>query len=133
MSLSCMLMKTEKPKILLVVDDEPLITRAVRKLFLKDFDAIYSVCSSIKAFEAFCCIPITHIVCDFDLGEEKNGIELVAQWRSNFSSIERALIFSGHNLSRSSVPKYIDAVLQKGDSFKHLRESLLAPVEEAQS
>lgn len=122
-----MLMNKKNPKVLLVVDNEPSITRLVRRICAHDFEIIYTACSSKRAKEYLRCAPVTHLVCDFDLNESKNGVALICKWRSEFPRLQRTVLFTGSDFTQFSIPNQIDAVLQKGEPICRLRAAIIGP------
>lgn len=125
MSHAMVVMAAKNPKILLVVDNEPQITRLVRRVCTKDFAIVYTACSAKRATQILNSIPVTHLVCDFNLNEDQNGVALICGWRSQFSSLQRTILYTGSDFSQISTPDQIDVVLQKGESTSLLRSAVL--------
>ncbi|MBN2530485.1 MAG: response regulator [Deltaproteobacteria bacterium] len=112
--------------ILLIVDDNPLICRMLSRRLLSSFDALHTACTKEEAEQHLSKTPVSHLVCDKDLGESaQNGIALVARWRTEYPSIERAVLFTGDESTGSATLfPGIDAVVYKTTNFNQLIKSL---------
>ena len=101
---------------LLIVDDQPLVARTLRRYLLRKFDTVYVANEALDADSILRTVvpPVTHVICDFYLGDDSPlGTALVARWRREFASIEVALIVSGSELGAICRPRGVDAVLGK--------------------
>jgi hypothetical protein len=69
---------------------------------------------------------VTHILCDFDLRRgDATGYLFVVLWRREFPRIERAVIFTGADVSGQQRPNEVDAVVCKADGPQAAVEALL--------
>ncbi len=118
---------TERDRVLLVVDDDIQVHLMARRLFEKSFSRVCTATSIGEAEMLLGDFPVTHLLCDFDLGESENGFSLVARWRKQHPTISRVCIFSGHHLADEPIPDQIDGIYFKGEPIAELKSLLLAP------
>ena len=112
-------------KVLLVVDDEPAMRKVLERLLGKAFDQILTAADPVEADDKIAANPVTHLVTDCNLGPGLPlGIDLVAGWRERCPTIERAVVFSGTDLSDKEVPGEVDAVLHLTANFDDLLDAL---------
>jgi ActR/RegA family two-component response regulator len=103
-------------RVLLIVDDQPLVARTLRRCLVRKFDAAYVANEAMDAESILrtAVPPVTHVICDFYLGADSPlGTVLLARWRKEFTSIEVALIVSGSELGAITRSAGVDAVLGK--------------------
>ncbi|MCP4601296.1 MAG: hypothetical protein GY847_12360 [Proteobacteria bacterium] len=101
-------------KILLVVDDDENISKALKRLLGRKFHEIVTAQNSGEAVLLLETRSVTHLVCDYWLGNgEPLGIDLVPAWRMKYPSIERAVIFTGNEINSIPVPFGVDEILSK--------------------
>jgi CheY-like chemotaxis protein len=122
--------ESELDRVLLVVDDDALVQLMARRVFEDSFDRVCTATTVSEAEMILGDFPVTHILCDFDLGEgeSENGFDLTARWRKQCPSISRVCIFSGHPLAGKSLPDHIDGMYFKGDPIAGLISLLLEPL-----
>ena len=112
-------------KVLLVVDDEPAMRRVLERLLAESFDQVLTAGDPTEAEVALGLNPVTHLVTDCNLGPNlPKGIELVPSWRERCPTIERAVVFSGTDLSSTPAPPEVDAVLHLSAEFDDLLDAL---------
>jgi len=100
--------------ILMIVDDTPNIGRALSRLLGKHFDEVHAAASASEASALLGKKPVTHIICDYCLGEgEPPGVDLVPRWRTEHPSIERAIILTGLDPTTLHASPGVDAVVSK--------------------
>ncbi|HEY3452535.1 MAG TPA: response regulator [Myxococcales bacterium] len=88
-------------RVLLLVDDEPDITKVLRRMLKRSFDAVFTATSGEAAAEILSQNSVTHVVADHDLGDEgPKGATLVSRWRQAHPSIRFAAIFTGRVSTR---------------------------------
>lgn len=103
---------------LLLLDDDPSICVMLQQLLFEDFNRIHMATDPAGAELIFREHTITHVISDFDLGESvPKGIDLLVSWRHRFTSIRRALIFSGCDLPSNQLPPEVDGFISKRDDF----------------
>ncbi len=112
-------------RVLLVVDDEPLVGRMIRRVLASDFDWILTATDPEEASASLEEACVTHLVCDCYLGPGlARGCDLVADWRRDNPSIRRAVVFATTDLSGSPRPEGVDAVLRKSADAGQIRKAL---------
>ena len=116
---------SKREGILLIVDDDPMICRMLCRRLLSSFEELHTACTREAAEQKLAAEPITHLVCDNDLGQGAlKGSQLVEKWRRKYPSIERAVLFSGDTDVNSGKASGIDAVIYKTMDFGELVKSL---------
>ena len=77
----------ERWRILLVVDDDPLICRMLSRRLSSSFEALRTACTKKEAEAWLGKEEISHLICDYNLGDGiPRGTELVASWRKSPSA-----------------------------------------------
>ncbi len=118
-------MTTQTPRIGLVVDDSAMIVKAISRTLGKSFDQFYGATSPAEAEAILQTHPVSHLVCDFDLGGEYPvGTDLIQKWRSLYPGIVRAIIYSGSQPSLISTTPEVDAVLEKPSPLSAMKAAL---------
>ena len=112
-------------RILLVVDDDPLICRMLSRRLSSSFEALRTACTKKEAETWLGKEEISHLIYDYNLGDGvPRGAELVATWRGKYPSIERAVLFTSACLDKAVGTSGIDAVIYKTTDFNELMKSL---------
>ena len=107
-------MRGEEKTILLVVDDENAVCRALRRMLKNKFDEVLAVETPADAEAVLASRPVTHVVCDHCLGPgQPEGLAIAGAWRSAYPSIRRLVILTGVNLKNLSPAPGIDLLLPK--------------------
>ena len=115
----------ERRRILLIVDDDPRICRALSRRLLSSFDTLRTACTQREAESWLGRERISHLICDYDLGKGvPKGTELALRWRREYPSIERAVLFTGACPDEAVGTFGIDAVICKTADFFELMASL---------
>jgi CheY-like chemotaxis protein len=123
-------MKIGNKKVALVIDDDRFMRLMMGRALRPYFDAVYCAYDSTEA--AWFCesYPVTHIIIDYDLGEERTGPQLVMQLKELRPGITKVILCSGSQFDPSTLPKCIDAYVLKNDGLRGvlaaLRESASA-------
>jgi len=109
----------------LVVDDEPLVLAALQR-FLRRWSDVTCVSTRRQALEVLEALPIDAVLCDYDLGTEPSGLELLAEISVRWPAVGRVL--------HSAVPPEgtralvaagtIHAVAEKPVSLPELRRTI---------
>ena len=86
------------------------------------FDHVFIASDPVDAARILGEREITHLLCDFDLGVGEGpggvtGFTFVELWRRKFRGIERAVIFTGSDISRLKRPAEVDAVVAKAEGI----------------
>ena len=117
--------RDEKPRVLLIVDDDPRICRMLSRRLESSFDGFHTAGTPADAEFKLKEESITHLICDFNLGEEApKGTELIVKWRSLYPSIERAVLFASTHLDDKVKPAGVDTLIHKTTDFNQLMEAL---------
>lgn len=115
-----------KKNIVLLVDDQQLILKHLSRMLRSHFSQILTATTPAQAEQLLRQHEVTHIVCDYDLGDDKpRGTTLITQWRGQYSTIQRTVIMTG--VEPSSLfpsPVGVDEILDKPYSLKQLLASL---------
>lgn len=107
-------MANVETNVLLVVDDDPIVARSVGRYLGRHFDAVYVVNDVVEAETLLARGNVTHIVCDHFLGEGSDrGLDVLPRWRIRFPGIGVAVLLSGSELKRLTMPDGIDAFVAK--------------------
>lgn len=116
----------ENNKRILIVDDDKRIRNLLIRCLRDSFSEIFDTESYKDAQRILESNEISNVICDFDLGENSpNGFALVKQWRHEFPNIQRAVIFTGHGVSKMNAPHEVDFVADKGLGLKEQLPSLI--------
>ena len=100
---------------MLVVDDDPIVARAVARFFGRHFDAVF-VAHNVEEAELLLrdTLSVTHVVCDHFFGEgQRRGLDVLPEWRLQFPCIQVAVLLSGSELGRLVMCEGIDAFVSK--------------------
>lgn len=121
-------------RVLLIVDDFPEILRSYRRYMEKRFDAVHVASNSAEAVARLSTAspPVTHLVCDYWLGDgEPLGTVLIPRLRASCSSLSVAVLVTGSEAKALAPVGGVDAVFQKPFDIARLCEYLLAPTQKA--
>jgi DNA-binding NtrC family response regulator len=87
--------------ILLVVDDESSVCRALSRILGKSVDVIASAFSPQEAETVLASKKVTHLICDHWFGEgQPLGIDLVAKWKEKYPFIRQIVLLTGTDVTR---------------------------------
>jgi len=104
---------TEKT-ILLVVDDESAVCRALRRMLRGKFDEIIAAETPADAEAVLASRAVTHVVCDHCLGPgQPEGLTIASAWRSAHPTIRKMIILTGVNLRSLAPAPGVDLLLPK--------------------
>lgn len=109
----------------LVIDDDEHTRLLLQRALRSHFDAV--LCADTAAVALSLCerSPITHVVVDYDLGEEMNGPQVVQRLRAIRPQIQRVVLCSGSQFDPTTLPGCIDAFVRKGNGSRGLISALL--------
>lgn len=111
--------------IVLVIDDDPIVARAIARVLASAFDEVLIASSPAEAERHLAASAVTHLVCDFHLGQEhQGGVALVSKWRRKFPSIQRAIICSGSERTQIVLTEEVDALVTKPAHERDLLRAL---------
>jgi DNA-binding NarL/FixJ family response regulator len=111
--------------IVLVVDDQPLVSRSLSRMLKRYFDEILIASTATEADQLLERHSVTHLISDCYLGDGLPlGVDLVPGWRRRCPTITKAVVFSGTDLRGHEIPPEVDQVVQKGIDRDELLEAL---------
>lgn len=112
-------------RILLIVEDDPGVTRLVFRVLKPYFRRIYLAEGPSQAVLVMDSIAVTHMVVDQNYGNrEITGDEFLHSCRSRCPSILAAVIYTGSDLGSLLRYEEIDAVVSKTARFDELTSAL---------
>ena len=111
--------------VLLVVDDESSVCRALRRLMVDRADEIVIAQTPADAETILHSKPVTHIICDHLLGPgQPKGMDIAKGWKDAFPTIRSLIILTGTDVRDLHCPETIDHVLSKTTDPVELAELL---------
>ena len=111
--------------VLLVVDDESSVCRALRRLLGDKVDEIVTASTPADAETILHSKQVTHVICDHLLGPgQPKGMDIAKEWKGAFPSIRSIIILTGTNVKDLHPPDTIDHVLPKTTDPVELAEIL---------
>lgn len=111
---------------LLIVDDEELVCRGILRTFKRTFDDVQFAIHPDEAERILKRGEVTHLVCDYHLGETlPNGVEWMERWRKAYPKIQRAVLYSGADLSEISPSRWVDFKISKSHPIRLLVNAVL--------
>ena len=119
------MMAGSKEKVLLIIDDEVFIHKALKRHLRSSFAKILSAHTPAEVEALLKEHQVTHMLCDCFLGPDiPLGIELIPGWVKKQPSVERVVVFSGSSFKMSDVPPEVDMVVPKADDLEVLMDAL---------
>jgi len=115
--------------VVLVVDDDAQVVGALRRYLSLSFDQVLTAQNSAEAEAAlaFASPPVTHLVCDYDLGPgEPTGTMLIPRLRAAHPSIRVAVLVTGSALDLADVVPGVDRKFRKPCDVEELTRVLLS-------
>ncbi len=101
-------------KILLVVDDESSVCRALKRLLRGRVDEIVTAQTPADAETVLRSTPVTHVICDHFLGPgQPNGGDVARNWKVDYPKIKVVAILTGTNIGDIEKAPGIDHLLPK--------------------
>lgn len=111
---------------LLIVDDEELVCRGILRSFKHSFDCVYFATHPDEAERILKQDEVTSLVCDYHLGESlPTGTELMERWRRAYPKIQKAVLYSGADLSKISSSRWVDSKISKSLPISNLFNAVL--------
>jgi len=116
---------SQEKSILMILDDESAVCRALKRTLRNRVDEIVSAENAHDAMTILESTPVTHVLCDHLLGPgQPRGMELVTDWKARFPNLKKIIILTGSAESRATPASGVDLVLPKttdpADLAKHL-------------
>ncbi|MCP4600586.1 MAG: response regulator [Proteobacteria bacterium] len=94
-------MEKSDKSVLLVVDDESSVCRALSRMLKSSVDEILTAITPSEAEMVLESRKITHVICDHWFGPGLPlGLDLAAKWKEQHLSIQRAVVLTGTDVSR---------------------------------
>ncbi len=119
------MVEEENKSILLIVDDESSVLRAVSRMLAKYADEILTADSHIEAEAVLESHEITHILCDHWFGRGLPlGIDLAAKWKRLYPRLKKVVVLTGVDIEGLSPCPLVDAVLPKTTETQKLISTL---------
>ena len=115
----------KKDSILLVIDDEASVCRALGRILRKKASEIITAQNIVDAELVLDTKEVTHVLCDHLLGPgQPKGLETAIHWKAEYPSIEKIIILTGTDAAFARTPAGIDHVLPKTTDPLKLAEIL---------
>ncbi len=100
--------------ILLIVDDESSVCRAISRMLQRSVSEITTAISPTEAETILETRQVTHIICDHWFGQgQPLGLSLVATWKKRYPSLKRIVVLTGTDVSQLETPEGVDGVMPK--------------------
>lgn len=107
-------MSEHEHPILMVLDDESAVCRAVQRMLRGKAGRVVAVETPEDAEAVFASTEVTHLICDHYLGPgQPLGADLAAAWRERYPTLKRVLILTGRDTREIRHGPEIDHVLPK--------------------
>lgn len=118
-------MEDDRKKILLIVDDESSVCRALTRMLNRRVDETASTTSAMEAEVILESKEVTHVICDHWFGSGQTlGTELAPIWKKKYPSIERIVILTGMDIDTLDTSPEIYSILTKAAEPETLIETL---------
>ena len=116
---------SENEFVLLIVDDERTVCRALSRLLVGSIKQIQTATTPTEAEIVLRSGRVTHILCDHWFGPgQPLGMDLVTKWKKQYSTIERAVVLTGTDINKLPPTGGVDMVLPKVVEPSELIEAL---------
>lgn len=104
----------EKPEaVLLIVDDERSVCRALSRLLDRKVKEILSATNAMEAEVILQSGRVTHVICDHWFGPgQPLGTDLVTEWKKRYPNIQKAVVLTGTDINKLDADA-VDAILPK--------------------
>jgi response regulator RpfG family c-di-GMP phosphodiesterase len=117
-------MTTKKSQVALVIDDDKFTRLMLGRALRQYFDSVFCAYDAAEASWLCETCPITHVVVDYDLGQEMSGPQVVKELKSIRPEIAKVVLCSGSPFDPATLPECIDAFVRKGDGVRGLLKAL---------
>lgn len=116
---------TANDSILLIIDDESSVCRALSRILRRKAKEIITAQTIIDAELVLDTRNVTHVLCDHLLGPgQPKGLDTAINWKQEYPSIEKLIILTGTDAAFDVPPIGIDKVLPKTTDPMQLAEFL---------
>lgn len=107
-------MTDETEFVLLIVDDERTVCRALTRLLDRSVSRIQTATTPKEAEIILRSGKVTHVICDHWFGPgQPLGLDLVSQWKQTYQSIRRAVVLTGTDVEKLVKSDDVDKILPK--------------------
>ncbi len=107
-------MKENLEAVLLIVDDERSVCRALSRLLDRQVQEILSATNAREAEIILRSGRVTHVICDHWFGPgQPLGTDLVTNWKSRFPTIQKAVVLTGTDINKLDGGTAVDKILPK--------------------
>jgi len=97
-----------------VVDDDPVMLQNLEIIFGSIFDEVFTACNPLEAEAVLRVHPISHLICDYELGEGVlPGTLLIAGWRRSYPKLRKTVLFTATLRTSIEVPPEVDTLMSK--------------------
>jgi DNA-binding NtrC family response regulator len=106
----------EKPSkaILLIVDDESTVCRALSRVLGRSVDEVIVACTIADAETILATRNVTHLLCDHWFGPgQPLGLQQALEWKKRHPSIKKAVLLTGTDVADKSAPPGLDGIMSK--------------------
>ncbi|MCP4679291.1 MAG: response regulator [Deltaproteobacteria bacterium] len=118
-------MEDHSKSVLLVVDDESSVCRALSRMLKGRVDEILSAYSPLEAETILETREITLLICDHWFGPgQPLGADLAAKWKERYHSIQRAVVLTGTDISKLETPSGVHQIIAKTVKTEELVNAL---------
>jgi CheY-like chemotaxis protein len=109
----------KKKDVLLVVDDESAVCRAIAKMLKSKVDEVLTAYCPEEAELILASRDVTILICDHRFGTDRDiGLALTAEWRAKYPSIRFAALLTGTDVSVLTAPEGVDRIISKSITTK---------------
>ncbi|MBN2526799.1 MAG: hypothetical protein JXR76_10420 [Deltaproteobacteria bacterium] len=116
---------TTNDKVLLIIDDEASVCRALSRILSRKATEIITARSIADAELILDTREVTHVLCDHLLGPgQPKGLDNAIYWKSEYPSIEKVIVLTGTDAAFNAPPEGVDKVLPKTTDPLQLAEFL---------
>ncbi len=103
-----------------------MVCRGISRGFRHDFEQVCFATHPDEAERILAEEEVTDLICDYDLGESlPTGTELMERWRKAFPQIQKAVLYSGADLSKITLSWWIDFKISKSCPIADLYRAVL--------
>jgi len=111
--------------VLLVVDDESTVCRALSRMLKKYADEIITATNPNEAESVLEMGEVTHLICDHWFGPgQPLGLDLVARWKKRYASISRAVVLTGTDVTQLRAQPGVYQIMAKTVEPRELAQAL---------
>lgn len=107
-------MKVKPEAVLLIVDDESSVCRALSRLLDSQVREILSATNPTEAEIILRSGRVTHLICDQWFGPgQPLGIDLVTKWKKSYPAMQKGIVLTGTDIRELDAGETVDKILPK--------------------